>query len=107
MKFNFDKEKVMNTVKGIFSYALIVVALILGFTIGRYTQNYPPKETKSENPYSTPLKPEEVSIAVDEQNNLLVIQKKTGDYIVYSNEIGVSIFKMYTNRIYQNATENE
>jgi hypothetical protein len=105
MKFNFEKEKAMTVIKGVFSYVLIAVALILGFTIGRYTQDYPPKETKSVNPYSTPLKPEEVSIAVDEQNNLLVIQRKTGDYIVYSNEIGVSIFKMYTNRIYQNVKD--
>jgi len=107
MNFNPDKEKIMGALKGAFSYIVIVVALILGFTVGRYTQDYPPKKEISENPYATPLKPSEISIAVDESNNLMIIEKKTGEYIVYSDEVGTSVFKMYTNRIYQKATNDE
>ena len=104
MKFNFDREKVVTGIKSVLSYVFIVAALLIGFTVGRYTQDYPPKKETVHNPYATPLKSSEVSIAVDESNNLMIIERSTGKYVMYSDEVGMSVFKMYTNRIYQNVT---
>jgi len=41
----------------------------------------------------------EVNLALDEHNHLIVIDKKTGDYTVYDDSIGVSIFKIYARNI--------
>lgn len=107
MNFNFDREKTVAAIKSALSYVFIVAALLLGFTVGRYTQDYPPKKETVQNPYATPLKSSEVSIAVDESNNLMIIERASGKYVMYSDEVGISVFKMYTNRIYQKATDNE
>lgn len=101
-----SKEQFVTSMKKLFSYAIIVGALVLGFTIGRYTQNYPPEVKAEANPYSKAFAPNEISIAVNDANELMLIERKTGKYVVYSDSIGMTIFKMYTNRIYQNANHD-
>jgi hypothetical protein len=59
-----------------------------------------------ENPYAHAFTPEELSIAVNESNELLMIERATGKYIVYSDEIGQTIFEMYANRIQQEVNGN-
>jgi hypothetical protein len=105
MKNVLNKEKLVEFSKKLLNYGIICGALVVGFGFGRYYTSHEPKITS--NPYSHAFSPEEISIAVNESNELILIERKTGKYIVYSDEIGMTIFKMYTNRIYQNATGNE
>ena len=105
MKTVLIKEQVTATLKKIFSYAIIVGALGVGFVIGRFTQTYPP--SKESNPYQAIHSIKNISIAVNESNELMLIDRNTGKYQLYSDSIGVAIFKMYSNRIYQNASSNE
>jgi hypothetical protein len=105
MKTVLTKEQVMVALKKVFSYLVIAGALIAGFGIGRFTQSYPP--AKETNPYQAIHSIKKVSIAVNESNELMLIDRSTGKYQIYSDSIGVAIFKMYSNRIYQNASSNE
>ena len=41
----------------------------------------------------------QINLALDEHNHLLVIDKKTGNYTVYDDSIGVAIFKMYARNV--------
>ena len=105
MKTVMNKEKVIAFAKKAFTYAIIVGALVIGFFIGkRFPQ---PHLNQQDNPYSHSYDANEVSIAVNESNELLIIDRKTGKYIIYSDQIGTTIFKMYTNRIYQDVTNNQ
>jgi hypothetical protein len=105
MKTVLNKEKVMAFAKKAFTYAVIVGALVIGFFIGK---KFPSTDRKiQDNPYSHAYDTNEVSIAVNESNELLVFDRKTGKYIIYSDGIGMTVFKMYTNRIYQNANSHE
>lgn len=95
------KDQVISTSKKVGTYILILVGLGLSFFAGRRTADYPPKENaKEQNPYSHAFSKNEISIAVNENKELLLIEKKTGRYILYSNAIGMTIFQMYANRIY-------
>lgn len=105
MKTVLNKEKVITFTKKAFTYAIIIGALVIGFFIGKRFPSNP--QHSQDNPYSHAYDENEVSIAVNESNELLVIDRKTGKYIIYSDQIGMTIFKMYTNRIYQNATSHE
>lgn len=98
-----NKEKLIEIGKKVYHYIIMGVLIVLSFYIGRKSSNYPPKEQI--NAYSHAFNPKEISIAVNESNELLLIEKKTGKYIVYSDEIGQTIFKMYTNRIYNETTK--
>ena len=104
MKSVMNKELILLTLKKVVSYGVIIGALLLGFIIGRYIQNYPPKESNS---YLNIHSSSNVSIAVNEGNELMLIDRASGNYQMYSDSIGMTIFKMYSNRIYQNANVNE
>lgn len=105
MKTVVNKEQVIAVTKKVFSYAIIVGALGVGFVIGRFTQTYPPAEEV--NPYQNIHSIKNISIAVNESNELMLIDRTTGEYQMYSDSIGMAVFKMYSNRIYQNAGSNE
>lgn len=98
-----NKEKLIEVGKKISHYGIVTALVLLSFYVGRKSSSYPPKEQT--NAYSHAFTPKEISIAVNESNELLLIEKKTGKYIVYSDEIGNTIFKMYMNRIYAKTKE--
>jgi hypothetical protein len=101
MSLKITKENLMPLAKKIGGYAMIAILVVLSFYAGRKTADYPPKElAESKNPYSHAFDKHEISIAVNENNELLLIEKKTGEYILYSNSIGMTIFQMYANKIY-------
>lgn len=100
MKLNLE------TVKGYVKPALNVVILVAvstaTFKLGALHQASQAKKAEVvENPYAHAFTPEELSIAVNESNELLMIERSTGKYIVYSDQIGQTIFEMYANRIHQ------
>lgn len=99
------QEKVMNLLKPAMNVVILVAVGTAMFRLGMAYQNHEVKEDiKVENPYAHAFSPEEISIAVNESNELIMIERATGDYIVYSDEIGQTIFGMYANRIHQEAT---
>ena len=103
MKIN--QEKVMNLLKPAMNLIIVAAVGTLMFRLGVAYQAHEVKETtKVENPYAHAFSPEEISIAVNESNELIMIERATGDYIVYSDQIGQTIFGMYANRIHQEAT---
>lgn len=108
MKDFFKKENIMPKLKKVGTFAIILIALIGGFYMGR---NYQPEDEVEvvvpHNPYAHAFTPDEISIAVNESNELIMIERQTGDYIVYSDTVGITIFEMYSNRIYEEAISND
>ena len=101
---NINREKVMNLLKPAMNVIIVAAVGTVMFRLGIAYQNNKNKETKIENPYAHAFSPEEISIAVNESNELIMIERATGDYIVYSDQIGQTIFGMYANRIHQEVT---
>lgn len=99
------KEKLKTLGKTVLSYALLVVALGSAYLIG--ANNAVEKDTplKEENCFFPKFSPAEISVAVNEENDLLLIDKKTGKYKVYTEDLGLTIFKMYAKKIRQQATD--
>jgi hypothetical protein len=50
------------------------------------------------------VKKEEVKLAIDENNNLLIIRKKDGSYTVYQDSVGYMIFGLYAKNIWGQAS---
>ena len=99
-----EREKVMNLLKPAMNLIIIAAVGTAMFRLGVAYQSHESKEqTKVDNPYAHAFSPEEISIAVNESNELIMIERATGKYIVYSDQIGQTIFGMYANRIHQEA----
>jgi hypothetical protein len=83
------------------SYSIILLSLVSGFYLGTQYHKFDAK------PAGKPMikKTEETSIAINESNHLMLIDKKTGKYEIYSDSIGFSIFRMYAGKIYQSKAQ--
>jgi uncharacterized cupredoxin-like copper-binding protein len=101
------KEMVMTNMKHVFSIVILVSVATASFQLGSLYQANKPKQELVENPYAHAFSPEEISIAVNESNELIMIERKTGKYIVYSDLIGQTIFGMYANRLHQEANASK
>jgi hypothetical protein len=46
------------------------------------------------------IRKSQVNLAIDENNHLIVINKETGNYTIYQDSIGKTIFKLYANNVW-------
>jgi hypothetical protein len=91
-------EKLFPALRKVANYTFILLVLTSGFFIGRISHEILPQVES--RPTMREIK--DISIAVNESNQMLIIDKRTGKYEMFSDSIGTTIFKMYANRIYQN-----
>jgi len=99
MKIN--KESIVKIMKPALNAIIIASLATAAFQLGGIYQASKKEVVSIENPYAHAFSPEEISIAVNESNELIMIERSTGKYIVYSDKIGQTIFGMYANRISQ------
>ena len=83
------KEKLKQVVKQVSLYTIILISLGAGISIGYY-YDFIKNSFKRNQPIS--VKRNEVKLAIDESNHLLVIHKKDGTYTVYQDSVGYKIF---------------
>jgi hypothetical protein len=97
-KYRIDWKPVIMATKKIANYTFLLLVLTSGFFIGRISHDILPKvESKPTMKFQ-----KDISIAVNESNQMLIIDKKSGKYEMFQDSVGVTIFKMYANRIYTN-----
>ena len=87
-KFKLAFTRFMNVI-------IVSSTLIAGFGMGYYFQELKMKP-KAVN--ETILN-REVRIAVDSEDKLILMDKKTGQYVIYSDSVRKTILKMYASKI--------
>jgi hypothetical protein len=98
-----DKQSIIEKVKqfgkqAVF-YLTISITLVVGVSIGyHYEKLKNLKESSTFNPIV--VKKSDVSLAIDEKNNMLIINKKDGTYTMYQDSIGYTIFNFYAKNIW-------
>jgi hypothetical protein len=97
------KQKVKNVLKQASLYVIISVSFIGGISIGYYYQYIKSTYTKPVQVVS--VKKNDVKLAIDENNNLLVIKKTDGSYVVYEDSVGYLIFNLYAKNIWGQASK--
>lgn len=102
------KEKSLKLIREIASICLIVISLGTGYFISEKSYNFRHPKPEKVNPYTNIYSPQQISVAIDETENLLLIMKSNGEYTVFNDSIGQAIFKMYAKRIYHEVkSEND
>jgi hypothetical protein len=94
-------DKVSAFAKKLGNLLMLVIALVAGFFIGYYYWVMTTKVDKTQWDNIKPLT--STSVAINERNELLVIDRKTGIYSIYQDSVGMVIFNLYANRIYKQA----
>ena len=90
-----QKDKLKVIFNRFMNVAIVTATLIGGFGLGYYFNELKMKP-KAVN--ETILN-KEVRIAIDSEDKLIMMDRKTGSYTIYSDSIGRIIFKMYASKI--------
>ena len=91
------KEKFKTAFARFMNITIVTSTLIAGFGLGYYFQEL---KVKPKAVNETILN-KEVRIAIDSEDKLIIIDRKTGQYIIYSDSVGKAIFNMYATKIAQ------
>jgi hypothetical protein len=80
---------------------VIAASMVVGFGAAQL-YNYVTK--KDEKPATIQVNPgkgmKETSIAVNERNELMIIDRQNGSYQIYSDSVGHAIFNLYAGQLY-------
>jgi len=94
MKF---KENIIKNISNIASY---IIVLAIGFIIGYYYLIiYNAKETQS-SPIIEVNDLQDISIGFTDRNELMIIKRETGKYVVYEDSVAIVIFNTLMNKKY-------
>ena len=93
MKIN--KENIQKYFNRFINIIIVTSTLIAGFGLGYYFQEL---KVKPKVVNETILN-KEVRIAIDSEDKLILMDRKTGSYDIYSDSVGFTIFKMYAQKI--------
>lgn len=98
---NLITEEQKDKLKVIFNrsinIAIVVATLTAGFGLGYYAEQLKAKAGQVDEV----IIDKEVRIAIDSEDKLIVMDRLTGRYTIYSDSIGKSIFYMYAKKIAQ------
>jgi len=104
LKAFFAKVKVFLTHTG--KIAIIAGAMVFGFLAGdvyhRLQKNESEKPVVNLKNVHSLL---ETSVAINERNELMIINRRTGTYEIYQDSIGSVIFSLYAGKIYSSKTD--
>ena len=91
------KEKGVKALKVVLNYSLIILGMSVFFTLGYY---YKDIKTYSQRTKPVYIKRSEVTIAIDENSNFMIIAKNDGTYTMMEDSIGRAIFDIYAKNIW-------
>lgn len=94
-------EKLSAFAKKLGNLLIIAIALVSGFFIGYYYWVMTNKADKSQ--WSNIKLMKTTSVAINERDELLVIDRTTGLYSIYQDSVGMVIFNLYANKMYKQA----
>lgn len=77
---------------------IVAIAMLTGFVIGYYYWVMMNNTRVSPLKNSRPLS--KTSVAINERNELLMIDRTSGTYTVYQDSVGLMIFNLYASKKY-------
>lgn len=91
-------QKALNVLKTAGRVTVIVISLFVGFTSGEIYRAY--KKGIATTHMPAVQKVEITSVAINDRGELMIIDRGTGKYLLFDDQVGQSIFNQYASRIY-------
>ncbi len=94
-------KNVKNAIKSLGNWTLVLIVALSAFFLGYY---YPKiKETiiGEQKTFIVPKSSSEITVSVTDRGELMIMDRTTGKFEIYKENVGLNIFKSYGNRITQ------
>lgn len=101
MKERLEKmtTSIKSVAKNMLIYGIIIISVVASFIVG-YTYHKITVKTVEPEKEIVKVKKSDVTIAIDESHHLIIINNNSGDYTVYQDSIGKTIFKLYATNVW-------
>jgi hypothetical protein len=96
------KPKLIRSLSVAGKVAIIIAALSIGFAFGQVYRSYQDRAQSKVQEIHTPTT---TSVAINERGEMLIIDRSSGKYELYTDSIGDMIFNLYANKLYSTAAE--
>jgi len=80
---------------------LVVLAVASGYAISEIHHRYKESQVKEDGSPMMTRKSSEISVAINERNELMLIDRRNGKYEIYQDSTGMQIFNLYANKLYK------
>lgn len=97
LKILIEKSKIV--MKKVTIYGIIIITCIGSFLVGRYYDKITENEVNPKFEVNM-VENGDVNLAIDQSNNLIIIDNKSGNYTVYQDSVGKTIFSLYANNVW-------
>jgi hypothetical protein len=95
------KEKAIKLFTAAGKVGLIIAAMFIGMiTRDIYVRVMNAEKPVKNSTYHNPKTATEISVAVNDRGELMIIDRKNGSYTLYQDSVGQMIFRMYAAQIY-------
>jgi uncharacterized membrane protein len=92
-------ENGKKVLKNLTIYGIVILSCLASFFIGFYYNKVTTKEPEVKIEV-VKVKKNEVNLAVDQNNNLIIIDVKSGNYTIYEDSVGNTIFSLYAKNVW-------
>ncbi len=80
---------------------LVVLAVASGYAISEIHHRYKESRTQEDGSPMVTRASSEISVAINERNELMLIDRRNGKYEIYQDSTGMQIFNLYANKLYK------
>lgn len=102
-----NTKKLLHRALNILTEIVISAALITGsFISGKWYERYQIERTHAPN-YSIVIRPHQVSVSIDQNNRLIILNKTTNEPSIFSDSITTAIFTLYANQLVNTQTKTK
>ena len=98
-KMEVVKSYLSNALKKIGAVSVILMAIGAGFVVGYY-YNTLFKKMEDNNQFKHVRTLNETSVAINEKNQVLIMDRTSGTYKIYEDSVGIVIFNMFANKMF-------
>lgn len=97
-KLKAQWEKVTNFLNTASKVAIVLIAIAAGFSGGNLYSKY--KTTLEASTMQKAHDQGSTSVAINERGEVMIIDRKTGTYELYTDTVGKMIFDIYASKMY-------
>ena len=105
MKEKLEKMiiKTKSFAKNVLMYGIVIISVIASFIVG-FTYHKLTAKNAVHKKEIVKVKKTDVTIAIDESSHLIIINNESGDYTLYEDSIGKTIFRLYAANVWSQHT---
>lgn len=80
---------------------LVVLSVASGYAISEIHHRYKESQIQEAGSPMVTRTSSEISVAINERNELMLIDRRNGKYEIYQDSTGMQIFNLYANKLYK------